>query len=73
MSTSRAQRIENLHQQYEEAVQAYDADRTDENHAATVELAEKLATLRQDERVDQVKRGERTEGMGITAEQNSEG
>lgn len=74
MSTDRGKRIENLQQKYEDALDASrDDPRDGRKHQATIDAAEKLATARQDDRVDQVKRGVRAEGIGVTAEQNPEG
>jgi hypothetical protein len=69
MTDSKAKRLATLHSQYEDALEAHRSDPEDgEAHARSVELAEKLATARQDDRVDQVKRGVRSPGVGITAE-----
>lgn len=74
MTDKAAKRVDDLQAKYEEALQAHWDDPTDEaKHKASVTAAEKLAAARQDHRVDQVKRGVRAEGLGVVADESSEG
>jgi hypothetical protein len=74
MTDKAAKRVDDLQAKYETALQAHWDDPTDEaKHQASVKAAERLANARRDHRGEQIERGERSEGMGIIAEQNPEG